>query len=342
MRSASMAMTIALVWILAALWGAAQVAYAQEDASDETVDADDPFHLPEALQRSEDQVLPKVLGPVHLRDDARGKIPAQPVDIQELLERFYPTWTWAKTPERIRLTPEDRDVRVYWEPEAGACYAGVAIDHAVADFEARQGASDSERPWWEAGADIDIQIRDAETEALIVEDLSRQLMPKVQWCSDGRPVRVDVRLGVPEDAADTVDVTWGIAVDQSTLAPLRFAGRDALAQRLLWAQSVVTPRGEARTAPAVFEVHGPTLMYAHVRPPEHGCDVLIAIGEAGVQDLSLAHEDETLLPHDFAAYPLAAVPVCASDDSDASTQEILVGVRRGQGRVALQRFGFSR
>lgn len=341
MRSAG---SLAAIWALSSvcLWGADTAAYAEDVTPQHAGEDENPFHLPEVLQRSEEHILPKVLGPVHLREDARGVIPEQPMDIAELLRRFYPTWAWAKTPEDATLTPEERGIQVYWEPEAGACYVGLAIEHAVADFAARQKDADGELPWWEAGADVDIQIRDAESEALIAEDLSRQLMPKVEWCSDGRPVRVDVRLGVPEDAADQVDISWGIAVDESSLAPLRFSGRDALAQRLLWAQSIVTPRGEARTAPAVFEVHGPTLMYAHVRPPASGCDVLIAIGEAGIQDLSLAHEDEAMLPHDFATYPLAAIPVCAPKNDSTSTQEVLVGIRQGQGRVALQRFGFSR
>lgn len=300
------------------------------------------FPLPEALQRSEDNVLPRVLGPVELRADARGKIPPQPKDIEELLIRYFPTWTWVKTPATVQLSDASRGHTHPWQPEAGACYVAIGFDHSLSSFQARQKEQDGKLPWWEAGADIDIQIRDAQTKELIAEDLSREILAMVQWCSDGRPVTIEVRLGVPEDVSDTVDVSWGVAVDPSTLAPLRFTGRDALTQRLKWAQSIVTPRGEARSAPAVFEAHGPTLMYAHVRPPAQGCDVLIAIGEAGIQDLSLAHDDARMLPHDFSDYPLAAVPICAAKDGEESTHEVLVGIRAGKGRVALQRFGFPR
>lgn len=327
-----------------ALWVGATQASAQSEPEtiEDSASPETRFRLPKALQRSEDNVLPRVLGPVHLRDDPRGEIPPQPADIEELLRRYYPTWDWVKKPEEVRLTPEERGHSVVWQPDAGACYTAVGFDHQLSDFEARQKENDGKLPWWEAGADIDIQIRDAETKALIAEDLSREILAKVEWCSEGRAVLIEVRLGVPEDVSSTVEVSWGVAVDTSTLAPLRFTGRDALTQRLKWAQSVVTPRGEARSAPAVFEVHGPTLMYAHVRPPAKGCDVLIAIGEAGIQDVSLAHDDARMLPHDFADYPLAAVPICATKEGDDATHEVLVGIRTGKGRVALQRFGFSR
>lgn len=323
--------------------GAVPAVYAQAGAEtppEEATTTDLP--LPKALQRSEENVLPRVTGPVHLRDDARGKIPEQPQDIDALLTRFFPTWTWVETPQDIELTRAVHAHSVVWQPEVGACYVGIGFDHQLRTFEQRQREHGGKLPWWEGGADIDIQIRDAQTDALIAEDLSREILAKVQWCSDGRPVRIEVRLGVPEDAPPEVDVAWGVAVDPSTLAPLRFAGPDALTQRLKWAQSIVTPRGEARSAPAVFEVHGPTMMYAHVRPPADGCDVLIAIGEAGIQDLSLAHDDARMLPNDFALYPLAAIPICANKDGSEASQEVLVGVRTGQGRVALQRFGFSR
>lgn len=335
--------TMGLTFSLAIESGAPR-GYAQTQSRDAGKEApsDEGFRLPKALQRSEENVLPRVLGPVRLRDDVRGKIPPQPQSIDALLSRYFPTWAWARAPQELELTRETHAHSLVWQPEAGACYVGIGFDHQLRTFEERQRETNGKLPWWEGGADIDIQVRDAQTDALIAEDLSREILAKVQWCSDGRPVRIEVRLGVPADAPSHVDVSWGIAVDSSTLAPLRFSGRDALTQRLQWAQSIVTPRGEARSAPAVFEVHGPTMMYAHVKPPAAGCDVLIAIGEAGVQDLSLAHDDARMLPNDFSLYPLAAVPICATKDDDDATHEVLVGVRTGQGRVALQRFEFSR
>lgn len=302
----------------------------------------DSVELPEALKGTVEETLPRVLGPVRLREDPRAKIPAQPTDIEEILSRFFPTWHWARAPQELTLIPDDPSLRVEWKPEAGACYAALAFDHTLADFEARQRDAGGKLAWWEAGADLDIQVRDAATGGLIAEDLSRGLIPKVHWCSDGQPVVLDVRLGVPADAPRSVDVSWGIAVDASTLPPLRFSRDDGLTQRLQWAQSVVTPRGQAQSAPAVFEVNGATLIHAHVRPPEEGCDVLIAIGEAGVKDLALAQDDSTMLHNDFALFPLAAVPICADEQNVNSTQKVVVGVREGQGRVALQRFGFSR
>lgn len=324
------------------------VAWAQSDDDNEPSrgaeesPSDGSVELPDALKSTVEEVLPRVMGPVRLREDPRGEIPPQPVDIGELLTRFFPTWHWARPVEEVTLIPDDHSLRVEWTPDAGACYVALAFDHQMADFEARQMEAGGKLAWWEAGADVDIQVRDASNNALIAEDLSRGLIPKVQWCSDGRPVVVDVRLGVPADAPMSVDVSWGIAVDASTLPPLRFAGSDGLTQRLQWAQSVVTPRGRAKSAPAVFDVDGPTLIHAHVRPPAEGCDVLVAIGEAGVKDIALTQDDATMLPNDFAMFPLAAVLICAAEEGENSTQDVLVGVRQGQGRVALQRFGFSR
>lgn len=319
-------------------------AWAQDSGELGTVEASPSGEdaLPDALKSTVDEVLPRVLGPVNLREDSRGKIPPQPVDIEEVLSRFFPTWHWVRPPEELTLIPDDHSLRVDWAPDAGACYVALAFDHHIASFEERQEAAGGRLAWWEAGADLDIQVRDAATGELIAEDLSRELIPKVQWCSDGRAVRFDVRLGVPEDAPTSVDVSWGVAVDASTLPPLRFASGDGLTQRLQWAQSVVTPRGKARSAPTVFEVRGATLIHAHVRPPAEGCDVLVAIGEAGVKDIALAQDDATMLPNDFALFPLAAVLICADEEGANPTQEVLVGVREGKGRVALQRFGFSR
>lgn len=315
---------------------------AQPSRTTETPPSGGSVELPDALKSTVEDALPRVLGPVRLREDPRAQIPAQPSDIEEVLSRFFPTWHWARAPQELTLIPEDPSLRVEWTPEAGACYVAVAFDHNLADFEQRQSEAGGKLAWWEAGADVDIQVRDAASGGLIAEDLSRGLIPQVHWCSDGQPVVLDVRLGVPADAPRSVEVSWGIAVDASTLPPLRFSGVDGLTQRLQWAQSVVTPRGQAQSAPAVFEVNGATLIHAHVRPPDEGCDVLIAIGEAGVQDVALARDDSTMLPNDFALFPLAAVPICADETNGNQTQSILVGVRAGKGRVALQRFEFSR
>src|SRR5690625_2846367 len=161
--------------------GAVPAVYAQtgsETPPEEATTTDLP--LPKALQRSEENVLPRVKGPVHLRDDARGKIPEQPQDIDALLTRFFPTWTWVKAPEDIELTRAVHAHSMVWQPEVGACYVGIGFDHQLRTFEQRQREHGGKLPWWEGGADIDIQIRDAQTDALIAEDLSREILAKVR------------------------------------------------------------------------------------------------------------------------------------------------------------------
>lgn len=296
--------------------------------------------LPEALRRVDNERLQPVDGPLRLRADARGQIPKQPTSLESFQTRFFPTWRWVRPAEELTLQPEARGHRVHWEPIAGACYVALAWDKALATFEERQQESDRTLAWWEAGADIDIQIRDASTDELIVEDLSRELLPKVVWCSDGSPVTVEVRLGVPADAPASVDVVWGIAVDARSLPPLRFRGGSPLAQRLLWAQSIVAPRSAARSAPAVFEAKGATLVRALVQRPAQGCELLIAVAEAGVNDLSMAFEGGREAAGDFSDSTIAAVPNCAADEGPLE-RTLLIGVRAGEGRIALQRFSFT-
>lgn len=298
--------------------------------------------LPEALQRVETDRLPPVDGPLRLRADPRGVIPEQPRSLQEFQERFFPTWRWARSPENIDLSPEQREHRVRWEPEAGVCYAAFAIDTALASFPDRKKESEEPLLWWEGGTDIDIQIRDADSQRLITEDLSRQLSPRAMWCSDGRPVTVDVRLGVPADAPEHVQVAWGIVVDEQSLAPLRFEGvADPLAQRLLWAQTIVAPKGRALSAPIWFDAVGATKVQGSVSAPEQGCEVLVAVGGAGILDVAIAMGDGRDALGDFATEgALAAVPLCRNA-ALGERIEFVVGVRQGIGRVALQRFSFG-
>lgn len=318
------------------------------ESADEVGETEIPWStpVPDVLRRVVDERLAPVDGPLRLRADPRGQAPPPPEDLNAYKSRFFPTWRWVREPEHLTLRPEAREHREVWEPRAGACYVALAIDTALASWTERQAQSRRVLAWWEAGADVDIQIRDAATGKLIAEDLSRQLSPRVRWCSDGSAVTVDVRLGVPADAPESVDVAWAIAVDESTLPPLRFHASSPLAQRLLWAQSVVAPRSEARSAPAVFTADGPTLIHAVVPVPTQGCELLVVVGEAGIQDLSVAFDPPvqvpgTVITGDFADNALASVPVCASASGEAE-RRVVIGVREGSGRVALQRFLFVR
>lgn len=315
---------------------------ADADVSNGEDDASIPWtqQLPEALRRVDNERLPPVDGPTRLRADSRGQVPAQPVSLEAFQSRFFPTWRWVRPAEEVTLRPEARGRRVQWQPIAGACYVALAWDKQLATFAQRQQQSSRELAWWEAGADLDIQIRDAATDELIAEDLSRELLPKVVWCSDGSPVIVEVRLGVPADAPESVEVVWGIAADARSLPPLRFRGSSPLAKRLLWAQSIVAPRSAARSAPAVFDTNGATLVRAEIPLPEQGCELLIAVGEAGVRDLSIAFEGGREAIGDFSDGALAALPICAAADGPPS-RTLVIGVRAGEGRVALQRFSFT-
>lgn len=308
--------------------------------------ADDVFipwteQLPAPLRRVQTDSFAPVEGPTQLRADPRGVIPPQPTSLEEMRARFFPTWPWERSPEILALRPEAREQSTRWQPQAGACYAAIAWDAALATWEDRKAASARTLAWWEAGADIDIQVRDAVTGVLIAEDLSRELLPRVSWCSDGREVRIDVRLGVPADAPPEVEVHWGVAIDPQSQPALRFtAGDQPLVQRLRWAQSIVAPRSRALSAPAWFEVEGSALVRGRVPVPRTGCELLVVVGEAGIQDLAVALEDREPAQGDFSAGPMVALPICA-DGSGADEWRFLVGVRAGEGRVAVQRFSFE-
>lgn len=308
--------------------------------------ADDGFipwseQLPEPLRGVEAERFEPIEGPTQLRADPRGVIPPQPTSLEEMRSRFFPTWPWVRSPEVLTLRPEAREQSARWQPERGACYAAFAWDAALVTWEDRKAESSRALAWWEAGADIDIQVRDAETGTLIAEDLSRDLLPRVTWCSDGRALRIDVRLGVPADAPPEVEVHWGVAIDPQSQPPLRFAaGERLLDQRLRWAQSIVAPRSRASSAPVLFDVEGTALVRAQVPLPQTGCQLLVAVGEAGILDLAVALEGREPAQADFSDGAMVALPICA-DDSHEESLQVVFGVRSGEGRVAVQRFSFE-
>lgn len=291
--------------------------------------------LPSALQEPTRDRLPPVEGPIHLEADPRVVRSVPPWDVNDYRTRFFPTWSWAREPDTLTLSAERQDVRVTWSPQAGACYVVLAVDPTLEAYAER-----SKTPgfrWYEVGNDIDVQIRRASDGRLIAEDLTREAFPRVAWCSDGEEVQIDFRLPIPEEADPTVNVVWGVAVDTATLPPLRFDAANPLLSRLMWAHSVVVPRGKAISAPVVFQASGPSMVQMEFPRPRAGCEAVIAVGEPTVEALALTVDNDPKSPGDYGGTDLAAIRVCADDDAPALVS-LLVAVRAGEGRVAVQRF----
>lgn len=291
--------------------------------------------LPSALQRPTSDRLPPVEGPVHLAVDPRAVTHVPPWDADAYRTRFFPTWRWARPVESLTLSAQQQDVRVRWSPTAGACYAVLAVDPTLEAYAERAKVPGFR--WYEVGNDIDVQVRRAKDGSLISEDLSREAFPRVQWCSDGDDVTIEFRLPIPSESDPTVDVVWGIAVDPTTLPPLRFEGSSPLSRRMVWAHSIVVPRGRAVSAPVIVHAPGPTLVQLEFPRPARGCEAIVAVGEPTVEALAVAIDDAPQLPGDYGGKDIAAVHVCADATAPALVQ-VVVAVRAGEGRVAVQRF----
>lgn len=291
--------------------------------------------LPPALQRPVSDRLPPVEGPLHLADDPRAAMHVPPWDVDAYRTRFFPTWRWARPIDTLTLSAQQQDVRVRWSPIAGACYVVLAVDPTLQGYAERAKVPGFR--WYEVGNDIDVQVRSAADGRLLSEDLSREAFPRVRWCSDGDDVTIDFRLPIPSESDPTVDVLWGIAVDPTTVAPLRFEGSSPLNRRLVWAHSIVVPRGRAVSAPVIVHAPGPTAVQLEFPRPTTGCEAVVAVGEATVEALAVAIDDGPTSPGDYGGKDIAAVHVCADPRAPALVQ-VVVAVRAGEGRVAVQRY----
>ncbi len=337
-----------LSWALSCSVMAASAAHAQNAqlAGDEQkrivqaeqTDERSPLPLPAELHQPQEEEYPPVAGPTNLRADPRGKIPEQPKTISEFAQRFYPTFPWALKPATTHLDEENPHMQRKWQPREGACYVLMAMDEQHQEADKLRKRSHRELAWWEMGADVDVRVMRQRDDTVIALDNSRLLLASAMWCSDGSPVVLSVELGVPADVDRTVDVAWGVAVVPNTLPALRYGGNDALTRRLNWAQSMVAPRGEARSAPIVVNMTGPTWMTIHTERPESGCEIMLAVSEPSILDMSLAYEVPEWVAGDFEARDIAVLPVCAAEADEPETQEMIIGVRAGAGRIVLQRF----
>lgn len=285
--------------------------------------------VPGGVQQSE--------GPVRLRQDPRGAIPGQPSSLEDLHQRFYPVFSRIRAPEIHTLTTDAPRIDFEFRPEPGVCYVMIAWNLALGDFEERQAAAGGTLPWWESGADIDAQVRLLSSDALVAEDLTREAYPRVRWCSDGAPVRILVRIAIPYEAPERVDFAWTILRDELTVEALRYDGPSPLARRLRWAQSMVAPRARPLSAPAVHRFTRPGLVSLVVDRPQEGCDLILAVGEPTVESLALSVLGDRLVQGDFRGEWLAALPVCADEDS-AAVAPITLAVVDGHGAVALARY----
>lgn len=276
-------------------------------------------------------------GPVRLRQDERGQIPGQPSSLDDLWRRFYPVMSRVRVPEVHTLTSDAPRMDFEFRPEAGVCYVMIAWNTALGDFEERQRQANGQLRWWESGADIDAQVRLLETDAFIAEDLTREAYPRVRWCSDGRPVRILVRIAIVHESPPEVQFAWTVLRDDVTTEALRYEGDSPLARRLRWAQAMVAPRSRPITAPLVHRFAHPGLVTFNVDRPKSGCDLIVAIGEPTVESLNLSVAGDRLNKGDFRGEWLSALPLCADEYSEQVGRFVLA-VRDGHGAVALARY----
>lgn len=81
----------------------------------------------------------------------------------------------------------------------------------------------------------------------------------------------------------------------------------------------------------------PGLVSLVVDRPQEGCDLILAVGEPTVESLALSVLGDRLVQGDFRGEWLAALPVCADEDS-AAVAPITLAVVDGHGAVALARY----